>query len=217
MNEATELVTGVPREQLIGTDFARYFTEPQKAEAGYQKVLAERPGAGLSADDPARLGPHHRGALQRHGLSQRSRRGAGRVRRGARHHRAQGGRAAAGLHQRLLALFAQKTSASEYLHSVVDVIRQWSGCQALGIRSWMDDAGRYLTKPGRVSSRGSSSWRTGFRSSATMLLHPRHHAGGRGPGPRAPDARRLVSLRRCHRLRTANSRRNSERGIAATA
>jgi light-regulated signal transduction histidine kinase (bacteriophytochrome) len=26
---------------LIGTDFARYFTVPQKAEAGYQKVLAE--------------------------------------------------------------------------------------------------------------------------------------------------------------------------------
>jgi PAS domain S-box-containing protein len=41
VNQATELVTGVPREQLIGTDFARYFTEPQKAEAGYQKVLAE--------------------------------------------------------------------------------------------------------------------------------------------------------------------------------
>jgi len=31
----------VPREQLIGADFSRYFTDPQKAEAGYQKVLAE--------------------------------------------------------------------------------------------------------------------------------------------------------------------------------
>ncbi|MGO9587544.1 MAG: CHASE3 domain-containing protein [Limisphaerales bacterium] len=41
LNKATELVTGVPREQLIGTDFTRYFTEPQNAEAGYQKVLAE--------------------------------------------------------------------------------------------------------------------------------------------------------------------------------
>ena len=41
VNQATELVTGVSREQLIGTDFARYFTEPQKAEAGYQKVLAK--------------------------------------------------------------------------------------------------------------------------------------------------------------------------------
>ena len=34
----------------------------------------------------------------------------------------------------LSALFAQKTTASEYLHSVVELIRQWSGAQALGIR-----------------------------------------------------------------------------------
>ena len=34
----------------------------------------------------------------------------------------------------LSALFAQKTSASEYLHSVVELIQQWSGAQALGIR-----------------------------------------------------------------------------------
>jgi PAS domain S-box-containing protein len=32
------------------------------------------------------------------------------------------------------ALFAQKASASEYLHSVVELIQQWSGSQALGIR-----------------------------------------------------------------------------------
>ncbi len=41
INEATEIVTGVPRERLIGDDFANYFTEPAKAKAGYQKVLAE--------------------------------------------------------------------------------------------------------------------------------------------------------------------------------
>jgi PAS domain S-box-containing protein len=34
----------------------------------------------------------------------------------------------------LAALFTQKTSASEYLHSVVELIRQWSGAQSLGIR-----------------------------------------------------------------------------------
>ncbi len=34
----------------------------------------------------------------------------------------------------LLALFAQKSSAREYLDAVVETIRQWSGCQALGIR-----------------------------------------------------------------------------------
>jgi PAS domain S-box-containing protein len=34
----------------------------------------------------------------------------------------------------LSALFAQKTSASEYHHSVVELIRRWSGAEALGIR-----------------------------------------------------------------------------------
>ena len=34
----------------------------------------------------------------------------------------------------LLALFAQKSSAREYLDSVVTILRQWSNCEALGIR-----------------------------------------------------------------------------------
>ncbi len=42
VNEATELVTGVPRDQLIGSDFSEYFTEPEKARAGYQKAFSER-------------------------------------------------------------------------------------------------------------------------------------------------------------------------------
>jgi len=41
VNEATTKVTGVSRNRLIGTDFANYFTEPEKARAGYQRVLAE--------------------------------------------------------------------------------------------------------------------------------------------------------------------------------
>ncbi len=36
VNEATITVTGVPREELIGTDFSNYFTEPRKAREGYQ-------------------------------------------------------------------------------------------------------------------------------------------------------------------------------------
>ena len=39
VNHATEEVTGVPREQLIGSDFSNYFTEPQKARAGYEQVF----------------------------------------------------------------------------------------------------------------------------------------------------------------------------------
>ncbi len=41
VNNATEMVTGVEREKLIGTDFSRYFTEPEKAREGYLKVFSE--------------------------------------------------------------------------------------------------------------------------------------------------------------------------------
>ena len=40
VNRATEEVTGVPRAELVGTDFADYFTEPEQARAGYRRVLA---------------------------------------------------------------------------------------------------------------------------------------------------------------------------------
>jgi PAS domain S-box-containing protein len=41
VNRATELVTGLSREQLIGSDFSDYFTEPEKAREGYKKVFME--------------------------------------------------------------------------------------------------------------------------------------------------------------------------------
>jgi PAS domain S-box-containing protein len=41
VNKATELATGCSREQLIGSDFSDYFTEPEKARTGYKKVFAE--------------------------------------------------------------------------------------------------------------------------------------------------------------------------------
>jgi PAS domain S-box-containing protein len=40
VNEATIRVTGVAREELIGTDFLNYFTEPRKARDGYGQVFA---------------------------------------------------------------------------------------------------------------------------------------------------------------------------------
>jgi PAS domain S-box-containing protein len=39
----------------------------------------------------------------------------------------------------LLALFAQKVSLKEYLEAVLGVLRQWSGCQAIGIRLLAQD------------------------------------------------------------------------------
>ncbi len=41
VNHATERATGRSRHELIGTDFSDYFTEPDKAREGYQRVLRE--------------------------------------------------------------------------------------------------------------------------------------------------------------------------------
>lgn len=48
VNLATESVTGVPRERLIGSDFCDYFSEPEKARAAYRQVFAD----GLVHDYP---------------------------------------------------------------------------------------------------------------------------------------------------------------------
>ena len=39
VNEATEGATGFSRDELIGSDFSDYFTEPAAAKAGYQRVF----------------------------------------------------------------------------------------------------------------------------------------------------------------------------------
>ena len=41
VNAATEAATGHPRAALIGTDFSDYFTDPEKARAGYRQVFHE--------------------------------------------------------------------------------------------------------------------------------------------------------------------------------
>jgi PAS domain S-box-containing protein len=48
VNEALIKVTGVARQELIGTDFSGYFTEPDKAEAIYQLVFKD----GMAVDYP---------------------------------------------------------------------------------------------------------------------------------------------------------------------
>src|SRR5512134_2452650 len=58
VNEATIKVTGVPQEKLIGTDFSDYFTEPEKARQGYQRVFAE----GFVTDYPLTI-RHRNGRL----------------------------------------------------------------------------------------------------------------------------------------------------------
>jgi PAS domain S-box-containing protein len=41
VNQATVKVTGVPRDELIGTSFSTYFTEPEKADRIYKLVFSQ--------------------------------------------------------------------------------------------------------------------------------------------------------------------------------
>ncbi|MEI7433592.1 MAG: PAS domain S-box protein [Methanomicrobiales archaeon] len=41
VNSSTETITGVDRNELIGTNFHEYFTEPEKAREGYKRVFSE--------------------------------------------------------------------------------------------------------------------------------------------------------------------------------
>jgi PAS domain S-box-containing protein len=41
VNEATVTATGRSREELVGTDFAEYFTEPERARASYRRVFRD--------------------------------------------------------------------------------------------------------------------------------------------------------------------------------
>ena len=41
VNEAAIKVTGVPREELIGTEFSQYLTDPDKAHEGYARAFAQ--------------------------------------------------------------------------------------------------------------------------------------------------------------------------------
>ncbi len=134
VNEATVQVTGVARDRLIGSDFSAYFTEPDKAAASYQAVLAK----GLVRDYPLTI--RHASGRMTHVLYHATvfRDEAGRMRgvfAAARDvtERRQAERRR-DLTTALLGLFAQKSAAQDYLNSVMDVIRRWTDCQALGIR-----------------------------------------------------------------------------------
>jgi PAS domain-containing protein len=41
VNTATEGMTGYSREDLIGTDFAKYYSDPEKERSGYLSVLKD--------------------------------------------------------------------------------------------------------------------------------------------------------------------------------
>ncbi|MBC7694275.1 MAG: PAS domain S-box protein [Burkholderiales bacterium] len=58
VNDASVKVTGIPREELIGTEFSNYFTEPDKAQDGYRQVFEK----GFVSDYPLTI-KHTNGKL----------------------------------------------------------------------------------------------------------------------------------------------------------
>ena len=134
VNVATETVTGLSREDLVGTDFSDYFTDPDSAMAGYQQVFLE----GSVKDYPLEIRHKEKGTTP--------------VLYNATVYRDETGKvlgvfaAARDITERreterritvtndLLKLFTPTFSRKEYLDSAMKIIREWSGCRYVGMR-----------------------------------------------------------------------------------
>jgi PAS domain S-box-containing protein len=134
VNRATELATGVARENLIGSDFSSYFTQPQMADEGYRRVLAD----GLVRNYPLTM-RHVSGRTLEvlynaavYKDSAGARQGVFAAARDITQSKAAERRQV--MTNSLLALFARTSTRKEYLGSVADVIARWSGCRCAGVR-----------------------------------------------------------------------------------
>jgi len=86
VNDATIRATGVPREELVGSDFSDYFTDPAGARAGYSQVCREGSVRDYELLRAAAAPPrreHDPRGVQRHRLPRRGRERARGVRRRA--------------------------------------------------------------------------------------------------------------------------------------
>ena len=134
VNKATELVTGVPRGQLIGTDFSKYFSEPEKARQGYEQVfrhesvrdypLAIRHSSGQVTDVlyHAAIYKNEAGTIQGVFAAARDITVRKELQR-----RIEATNA-------LLNLFVKMPSRKDYLDATLELIQGWCGCRCAGIR-----------------------------------------------------------------------------------
>jgi PAS domain S-box-containing protein len=133
-NAAAEMATGVFLEELIGTDFSDYFTEPEKARAVYQQVFREgkvmdfplemrhRNGqvtpvlynASTYHDDSGKIIGIFAAARDITALKDAERRTSAT--------------------NSLLQLYTRTYSRKNYLDEAAEIIRSWCGCRNVGIR-----------------------------------------------------------------------------------
>ncbi|MGZ6220967.1 MAG: PAS domain-containing sensor histidine kinase, partial [Syntrophales bacterium] len=140
VNKATEFTTGVSRDQVIGSDFSDYFTEPEKAREGYQRVfetgsvknypLAIRHTSGHVTEVLYNATVYKNEAGEVQGVFAAARDITEQKEAEKRTHATNA----------LLSLFSEKTGRKEYLDAVVELIQEWSGCRCVGIRV-LDDRG----------------------------------------------------------------------------
>ena len=162
VNRATELITGVSRDKLIGNDFADYFTEPEKANEGYKEVFSR----GTIRDYP--LAIRHTSGFVTDVLYNATlyRNEAGKI---------EGVFAAArdvternkilrrtSATNALLSLFSQQPSRKQYLDALVDLIHSWAGYRCVGIRI-LDAQVTFPMNHTSVSLGNSGNLRVGFQ------------------------------------------------------
>ncbi len=133
-NRATELITGVSRNDLIGTDFSDYFTEPETARKGYKKVFSE----GTVRDYPLAI-RHQSGRLTEvlyNATVYRSEdgeiQGVFAAARDVTEHNEIERRTYAT--SAILNLFSKISVKKKYLDAAVDLLGEWSRCRCVGIR-----------------------------------------------------------------------------------
>jgi len=134
VNQATEVVTGSCRNDLIGSDFSDYFTEPERAREGYQKVFSE----GTVRDFPLAI-RHRSGQITDvlyHATTYRNEaggiEGVFAAARDVTEHNAIERRTYAT--HALLDAFSKLSVRKDYLDAVVYLLRDWSRCRCVGIR-----------------------------------------------------------------------------------
>ncbi len=134
VNAAAEMATGLGREELIGTDFSEYFTDPAKARAGYLQVFREGKVTDYTLEMRHRDGRvtpvlynasiYHDEAGKILGIIAAAR-DITELKESEQH---------MSVTNSLLQLYTQTSSRKSYLDAAVEIIRSWCSCRNVGIR-----------------------------------------------------------------------------------